>query len=98
MMSVDPLVENRLFWTSRAADTCTNGFRCLPYSISAQLFIIHSWHFNVNVNAIQQWTRNSFLIFGDQSRCTCTRLLCISIETAWTGVHRSDQLEVCRKS
>ena len=48
----------------------------------------------MNINAIQKWARNSLLIFGDESMCTCTGLLHIPIESAGTRVHRGDQLKI----
>jgi non-specific serine/threonine protein kinase len=49
-------------------------FDGIPQAISTQLFIVHAWHFDVNINAVEQWTRNPFLIFGHHRWCTGARL------------------------
>jgi hypothetical protein len=50
--------------------SCSNGIGWLPYSISTQLLIIYSWHFDVNINSVRKGTRDPLLIFGNDSRCT----------------------------
>src|SRR5688572_4504134 len=40
----------------RGLDTSPNTFRCPSYSIPAQLFIINSWNFDMDIDAIQQGT------------------------------------------
>ncbi len=46
----------------------TNRFACFADSIAAELFIIHSCHFDLNVDSIKYRTRNAFLIFGHDNR------------------------------
>ena len=82
-------------------------YRRFPHSISAQLFIIHTWDFDMNVDAVQQWTRDPLLIFchhcrrtgagplvfGNGSRHTPTGFLWITKMSAWSGTHHVDYLK-----
>jgi len=49
------------------------------HPITAQLFIIHTRHFDMNVNPIKQRTRDSFLISGHHRRSTSARF-------SWTAI------------
>jgi hypothetical protein len=57
---------------TRGSHSRTEGFTGFTDMICARLFIINSWNFDVNVNTIQQRTRNALLIFGNDSRRTPT--------------------------
>jgi len=65
--------------------TCLNSLTRLPYPVTAQLFIIHSRHFDMNINSIQQWTRDSFLIFCHKRRGAGTGFLRVAIIAARAG-------------
>ena len=72
----------------------TEESRRFADSMSAQFFITHPGNFDVNVDVVQQRTRDPLLIFGyDRSRASAS-LLAIPIISAWTGIHRCDQLKV----
>ena len=62
---------------SRRLHPCTDTLRWLSHPVSAQLFVIYAWHFDVNIDTVAQWTRDSLLVFGNNSRPTRTRFLCI---------------------
>ena len=49
----------------------------------------------MNLDAIEQATGDTLLIFRDQGIRTGARLLTVPVIT--TGIHRRDRLEVCRK-
>lgn len=68
-------------------------FGGLPYPISTQFFIIYARNFDVNVDTIQQRTRNPLLIFGNDSRCTPTGFLWVRKPTARAEIHGCDHLE-----
>ena len=87
MMSDELSFENCFAAISWLLDSDPNGFKHLPRSISAQLFIIHSGNFDVNIDAIQQRTRDLFLIFGHHRRHTSTRLERVTIESAQARIH-----------
>jgi hypothetical protein len=53
---------------------------------TSQLFVIDAWYFDVNVNPIQKWTRDSFLVFGHKRMRTSARLLGVPIKSTRTGV------------
>ena len=46
-------------------DPGLNYRRCLTEAIVTQLFVIHAWHFNVNIDPVQQGTGDAFLVAGD---------------------------------
>jgi hypothetical protein len=46
-----------------------------------------SRHFDMNVNAVVQRTRDAFLIFRHDSRCTRTGFLYIPIIATWARVY-----------
>ena len=41
--------------------------RRLPHPIVAQLLVLDARHLDVDINAIQQWTRDALLIFRDRA-------------------------------
>lgn len=47
--------------------TLANGLAGFAESVSTELFIVNSWHFNMNINAVKQWTGDALLVFGDDS-------------------------------
>ena len=40
----------------------------------------------MNINTVKQWTRYSFLIFRNDSRCTRTGFLWVEKPATWTGL------------
>ena len=56
------------------------------------IFIVHSWHFDVDVNAVKHGTRYPFLIFGNDRSRTSARLLSITIKTTRAGIHTFGQI------
>jgi hypothetical protein len=71
----------RLYIT-RGLDPSMNSFARLIHSVSAQLFVIYSGHFNIDVNSVQDGTGNQLLIFGNDSRRTGTGFLCFQVISA----------------
>jgi len=53
---------------ARRLHTLTNHFTRFTELIPAQLFVIHPWNLDMNVNTVEQGTRDSLLIFGDHDR------------------------------
>lgn len=51
----------------------------------------------MNVNSIEQMSRDSLLILCHQRMGTGTGLLCIPIESTRAGGHRRDELKVSRE-
>jgi hypothetical protein len=44
-----------------------DGRRRLAQAAVAELVVLHPRHFDVDVNAIQQWAGDTFLKFGDRT-------------------------------
>ncbi len=55
--------------------------------IPAEFFVIDSGHFDVDVDAVEQWTGDSFLVFGNDSGGTCAGLDGVSCVPTWAGVY-----------
>lgn len=77
---------------TRSLDTSTDAFRGFPQPVSAELFVIHAWDFDVDVDPVEQGTGDSFLVFRDHGLRTRTRLLGIPIKAAGTWVYTIGQL------
>ena len=45
--------------------TLADGFTSFTEPIPTEFFIIHSREFDVNIDAVEQWTGDLFLIFGE---------------------------------
>ena len=67
-------------------DALANRLALLPRSVDAQLFVVHSLYFDMNVNPIQHGIGDSFLIFRNGSGSTPTGLLWV-IEPAVSGIY-----------
>jgi hypothetical protein len=46
----------------------------------------------VNVNAIQQWTIDPLLVFGNDSGRTPTGFLWVAKVATWTGIHTIEHI------
>jgi hypothetical protein len=44
-----------------------DGRRRLAQAAVAELVVLHTRHFDVDVDAIQQWAGDTFLVFGDRT-------------------------------
>jgi hypothetical protein len=64
----------------------------LPHSVAAQLFIIHPRDFDVDIDAVQQRTRNPPLIFGDQGMSAGAGLLGVPVEPTGAGVYTIEHI------
>jgi len=75
---------------------CDCQTREIPYERSIMLIYYNfSGKVNMNINAVEQGTRDPLLIFGNDGGHTCTGLLGILKITTRTGIHRRDQLKIC---
>ncbi len=63
-----------------------NRFRRLTQALVAQLVILHPGYHDVNVDAVEQWPRNAFLVFGDDARRTGTSFHRVTKVVAGAGV------------
>ncbi len=51
----------------------------------------------MDVDAVKQWTRDALLVFGDDGGGTGAGFLRVSVESTWAGIHRGNQLKICRE-
>ena len=77
-----------------------------PRWFTAQLLIIHSWHFNMDVDPaknmrdfpVEQGAGNPFLVFGHSRMGAGAGFLRIAVISTRSRVHRRDELKVRGKS
>jgi len=74
-----------------------NGCACFANSVAAEFFVIYSWNFDVDVEAVEQGTGDVLLIFGDHCGRTGARLNGIPEIPARTGIHCRDRLMIYQK-
>jgi hypothetical protein len=72
---------------ARSLHTLANGGRGFTYPVIAELFVIHPGNVDVDINSIKQGTRDSLLIFRDNSGRTWTGLDGIPTITTGAGIH-----------
>ena len=48
-------------------DSLANRLAGFAQPIAAEFFVVSSWNFDVNINAVKDGTRDAFLRFGDDS-------------------------------
>ncbi len=58
----------------------------LDLSLIRQLLIIHAWNLHVDIDPIQQWATDFFLIAGDGYRGTTALLDGVHVITTGAGV------------
>jgi len=61
-----------------------------PHLIYTQFFVINPGNFHMNVKSIEKRAGDPFLVFGNDSRSTCTRFLCIQKISAGQGYTQMD--------
>ena len=79
--------ESFVLYLTCQLDSCTNSLGGFSQSITAQLFIIHTRHFDMNIDPIQHGTGNALLVFGNDNRRTPTGFLWIKINSAGAGMY-----------
>ena len=82
-----PFFENRFRCLARSLHTLANGGRGFTYPVIAELFVIHPGDVDVDINSIEQGTRDSLLIFRDDSGRTWIGLDRIPTITTGAGIH-----------
>ena len=75
----------------RPLDPFPNLDRGLAQPVPGEFVVLHPRHFDVNIDAVQQWTGDSFLVFRHDRRCTGAWLLAVPVIATGTGIHRSNQ-------
>jgi hypothetical protein len=65
--------------------------------ISAEFFVIDSGDFDVDIDAVKQWTGDSLLVFGDDGWCAGTGFLRISMIATWAGVYTIERVFCVRQ-
>ncbi len=63
-----------------------DGFASFAEFIFAEFFVVHTRDFDMDVDAVEDGTRDSFLVFGDNGRGAGAGFLCVSKMSAWAGV------------
>jgi len=68
-------------------------------SALATTIVIHKWNFNVDINTIQQWIRNSFLVFGKDCRRKPTVFLLVAKVAARQGrIHTIEHIFIAERA
>jgi len=88
---VDSLIrrhtKSSILYLPRRLDAPSNRLAGLAEAVAAQLVVVHARHFDVDVDAVEQWSRDALLVFRDHRRRTGAGLLAVAIVAAWTGIH-----------
>ena len=72
---------------ARRLHTLANRLAGLPHSITAQLFIIRAWDFDMDIDAVEQGTGDASLVFSNGSRRTPASFLRVTEVPAGRGAH-----------
>lgn len=65
---------------------------------ATQFFIIHVWDFNVDIDSIEQRTRDSLLVFGHSCFCTGARFLSRIVESTRAGMYTNGPVFVLSRN
>lgn len=83
--------EALILYISGGLQTLADGLAGFAEFIAAQFFVIDSGYLDADINTVEQWTGDAFLVFSHYGRGTGTGFLRVSKMSAWTGVYTIGQ-------
>ena len=83
---------------ARGLDPRSGHLRRLAAARVDGLLVIHPRHLDVDVDPVQQWTRQALLVTADRRHVASTFVLGISKPTTGTGIHSTDKHKISRKA
>lgn len=82
---------------ARGFDARSYRSACLPLRLGEQVILTHLGHLDLHVDAVQQGSRNPVAVACDLVGRAMALAAIVAEISAWTGVHRRDQLEFRRE-
>jgi hypothetical protein len=77
-----------------ANNALTDRGRRLFSALAGDVSILDSWHFNVQINTVQQRARNALAITLHLGRSATAFTFEVAKVAAWTRIHRGDEHEL----
>src|SRR5581483_8510390 len=90
--------ESIVLLLPRACDSAPNWNGMFFRSIARDVAIFHRWHFNVQIDPIEEGTRDSLAVTLHLQRTAATFAFQVSEISTRAGVHRRNEHEFARKS